>query len=227
VPVVSVIVPEAHAAVQATRNRHGLLATVDRRADGTRLVRTLDAGRASRPLPAPLVPHDQAGTLQRQRRRCGTNMRPRSKMRVDTVILGCTHYPLLGPMVFQRTFGRDVTPCSQPNGVCEVAEPARKGFSNDTPRVRPLPLSHDRPALFRTSESAANCPRRRRAGRGPRAGGGGVVGNDGRKPTSSPVDAAAFSSSRTVVLGRRADEGALHGDRAGRSSALAAQDAAG
>ena len=48
VPVVGVITPEAHAAVQATRNRRiGLLATEgDRRvAAGTRqLVRTLDAG---------------------------------------------------------------------------------------------------------------------------------------------------------------------------------------
>ncbi len=33
---------------------------------------------------------------------------PLQEAGVDTVILGCTHYPLIRP-VFQRVFGRDVT----------------------------------------------------------------------------------------------------------------------
>src|SRR5581483_4368381 len=53
----------------------------------------------------------------------------------DTVILGCTHYPLLRP-VFQRAFGRDVTLVfSADETAREVAETlARKGFENDRGR---------------------------------------------------------------------------------------------
>ena len=53
----------------------------------------------------------------------------------DTVILGCTHYPLLRP-IFQRTFGRDVTLIfSADETAREVAETlARKGFDNDPSR---------------------------------------------------------------------------------------------
>ena len=56
VPVVSVIVPEAHAAVQATRNRRiGLLATELTVASGRyeSLVRTLDAGARLTSVPCP------------------------------------------------------------------------------------------------------------------------------------------------------------------------------
>ena len=50
----------------------------------------------------------------------------------DTVILGCTHYPLIRP-IFQRVFGRDVTLVfSADETAREVAETlARKGFDND------------------------------------------------------------------------------------------------
>jgi glutamate racemase len=49
----------------------------------------------------------------------------------DTVILGCTHYPLIRP-IFQRTFGRDVTlVCSADETAREVAETlAGKGIEN-------------------------------------------------------------------------------------------------
>ena len=65
VPVVSVIVPEAHAAVQATRNRRiGLLATEPTVASGRYepLVRTLDAGVRFTAVACPkLVPLIEAG----------------------------------------------------------------------------------------------------------------------------------------------------------------------
>ena len=59
----------------------------------------------------------------------------------DTVILGCTHYPLLRP-VFQRTFGRDVTLVfSADETAREVAETlARKGFDNDAVARGRIPL---------------------------------------------------------------------------------------
>src|SRR5205823_11990257 len=50
---------------------------------------------------------------------------------VDTVILGCTHYPLIKP-IFQRVFGRDVTLVfSAEETAREVAETlARKDYEN-------------------------------------------------------------------------------------------------
>ena len=61
---------------------------------------------------------------------------------VDTVILGCTHYPLIRP-IFQRVFGRGVTLVfSAEETAREAAETlARKGIENDDrPRGRvPLP----------------------------------------------------------------------------------------
>ena len=69
----------------------------------------------------------------------------------DTVILGCTHYPLLRP-VFQRAFGRDVTLVfSADETAREVAETlARKGFENDGAREGAYRfLTTGEPELFR------------------------------------------------------------------------------
>jgi glutamate racemase len=54
---------------------------------------------------------------------------------VDTVILGCTHYPLIRP-IFQRVFGRGVTLVfSAEETAREVAETlSRKGIENDPGR---------------------------------------------------------------------------------------------
>jgi glutamate racemase len=141
VPVVGVITPEAHAAVQATRNRRiGLLATRATVASGRyeALVRTLDAGARLTSIACPrLVPliegddpfggetADAVRDYARQLEDTG----------VDTVILGCTHYPLIRP-IFQRVFGRGVTLVfSAEETAREVAETlARKGIENDAQR---------------------------------------------------------------------------------------------
>jgi glutamate racemase len=54
---------------------------------------------------------------------------------VDTVILGCTHYPLVRP-IFQRAFGRDVTLVfSAEETAREVSDTlARKGIENAAAR---------------------------------------------------------------------------------------------
>ena len=54
---------------------------------------------------------------------------------MDTVILGCTHYPLIRP-IFQRVFGRGVTLVfSAEETAREVAETLdRKGFENEQGR---------------------------------------------------------------------------------------------
>jgi glutamate racemase len=138
VPVVGVITPEAHAAVQATRNRRiGLLATEGTVAAGryAELVHALDAGveliAVACPRLVPLIESDDpfgAETTEAVREYAA----PLKGAEVDTVILGCTHYPLIRP-IFQRVFGREVELVfSADETAREVAETlARKGYEND------------------------------------------------------------------------------------------------
>ena len=140
VPVVGVLAPEAHAAVQATRNRRiGVLATEatvrsGRYADA---VRALDAGAAVISVACPkLVPLIEAGTLDESLHAAVREYAaPLKEADVDTVILGCTHYPLVRP-VFERVFGRATTLIfSAEETAREVAETlARKGIENDAVR---------------------------------------------------------------------------------------------
>ena len=141
VPVVGVITPEAHAAVQATRNRRiGLLATEGTVAAGryAELVHALDAGvelvAVACPRLVPLIESDDpfgAATTETVREYAASL----KEAQVDTVILGCTHYPLIRP-IFQRVFGRDVALVfSADETAREVAETlARKGYENDVDR---------------------------------------------------------------------------------------------
>jgi glutamate racemase len=140
VPVVGVITPEAHAAVQATRNRRiGLLATQATIAAGryAELVRALDAGveltAVACPKLVPLIEEDALfeETLDVVREYAA----PLKLADVDTVILGCTHYPLIRAML-QRVFGRDVTLVfSAEETAREVAATLeRKGIENERGR---------------------------------------------------------------------------------------------
>jgi glutamate racemase len=158
VPVVSVIVPEAHAAVQATRNRSiGLLATELTVASGRyeSLVRMLDAGVRFTAVACPkLVPMIEAGDTFSEELVAAVReyAAPLKEAGCDTVILGCTHYPLLRP-VFQRAFGRDVTLVfSADETAREVAEVlARKGVENERGRDGTYRfLTTGDPVLFRT-----------------------------------------------------------------------------
>ncbi len=141
VPIVGVITPEAHAAVQATRNRRvGLMATQatvsSRRYE--ELVRALDAGVRVSTVPCPRLvpliesddPFGEATTLAVRE-----YAEPLRAAGVDTVILGCTHYPLIRP-IFQRVFGRGVTLVfSAEETAREAAETlARKRIENDEGR---------------------------------------------------------------------------------------------
>jgi glutamate racemase len=142
VPVIGVITPEAHAAVQATRNRRiGLLATQATVAAGryASLVHALDAGVSLHPVACPrLVPliegEDPYGAETEAAVR--EYAAPLQSAGVDTVILGCTHYPLIRP-VLQRVFGRNVTLVfSAEETAREVSETlARKGIENDVART--------------------------------------------------------------------------------------------
>ena len=132
VPVVGVLQPEAHAAARATRNRSiGLLATEATVASGSyeALIRTLDAGvtvyATACPKLVPLIEADDpfsAETVAAVQEAAS----PLRDAGVDTVILGCTHYPLIRP-IFQRVFGRDVTLVfSADETAREVAETLRR-----------------------------------------------------------------------------------------------------
>jgi glutamate racemase len=158
VPVVGVITPEAHAAVQATRNRRiGLMATQATVEAGryARLIHELDAGVEFFPVACPrLVPLIESDDPFRAEtteavRECAE---PLKAAGVDTVILGCTHYPLIRP-IFQRVFGRGVTLVfSAEETAREVAETlARKGIENDGGREGAYRfLTTGEPVAFRT-----------------------------------------------------------------------------
>jgi glutamate racemase len=114
VDVVAVVRPEAVHAVAATRSgRIGLLATPATVASGAypEAVAETDSYVELVAVPCPdLAPIIQAGESFSQevvdvvRGYCA----PLIEARVDTVILGCTHYPLVRPML-QRMLGRGVT----------------------------------------------------------------------------------------------------------------------
>ena len=141
VPVIGVLAPEAHAAVLATRNRRiGLLATEATVASGryAELVRALDAGvelvSVACPRLVPLIEGDDVFGEQLTKA-VREYAAPLKAAEVDTVILGCTHYPLIRP-VFQRILGRGVTLVfSAEETAREAAETlARKGMENDAAR---------------------------------------------------------------------------------------------
>jgi glutamate racemase len=133
VPVVGVIAPSAAAAVRATRNRQiGLLATEGTVRAGRyqALIAALDAGTRVSAVACPkLVPLIEAGAQTAEA--VGEYARPLLDEGCDTVILGCTHYPLIRP-VFERVFGRSVTLVfSADETAREIAQTlARKGLSH-------------------------------------------------------------------------------------------------
>jgi glutamate racemase len=114
IDVITVVGPEAQAAAVVTRNgRVGLLATpatVSSRAYERALAAADPHLRLTAVGCPDLAPIIQAGfpfdeeVVRIVRQYC----EPLRAARVDTVILGCTHYPLIRPMI-QRMLGRDVT----------------------------------------------------------------------------------------------------------------------
>ena len=140
VPVVGVIAPESRVAAAATRNgRLGLLATPA----------TVDSGAYERALAAaapeatltPIACPDLASLIQEgevdQRvvdsveRACA----PLKAAEVDTVILGCTHYPLVRPII-QRAMGRGVAIAESGQAIADDVEEAlrARGLEADPER---------------------------------------------------------------------------------------------
>lgn len=127
VEVVPVVEPQAEIAAAITDNaRVGVLATPNTVKSGA-YRRALEAqGRAlevtevEAPDLAPFIqdgsPFDQ-GVVEMTRSYCA----PLKRAEVDTLILGCTHYPLVAPML-QRILGRDVRLVSGGHAVAAAAQ---------------------------------------------------------------------------------------------------------
>ena len=141
VPVVGVSAPEAHAAVQGTRNgRIGVLATQATVTSGRyeQLVHALDAGAEVTSVACPrLVPLIEGDDPFAEETAAAVReyAAPLREAGVDTVILGCTHYPMIR-RVFERVFGRGTTLVfSAEETAREVAETlARKRIEHDPAR---------------------------------------------------------------------------------------------
>jgi glutamate racemase len=113
-PIVGVVMPGARAAVQTSRYRRiGVLATQATVASESYVhaIRGLDAGAEVLQQACPgLAEHIQEGDVAS--REVADAVReftaPLKEKRPDVVIMGCTHYPLIAPLL-QRQLGRDVT----------------------------------------------------------------------------------------------------------------------
>ncbi len=127
VEVVTVIDPEAEIAAAITESgRVGVLATpatveagAYRRALG-HYGRALEVTEVAAPDLAPIIQHgfpfDQ-GVVDTVRSYCA----PLREAEIDTLILGCTHYPLVAPML-QRMLGRDVRLITAGHAVAAAAQ---------------------------------------------------------------------------------------------------------
>lgn len=136
--VIGVVEPESEIAASITRcGRVGLLATPATVASGAyrKALAAVDPGAelvavACDGLAAVIQngsPFDEA-TVRMARSFC----EPLRRAEVDTVILGCTHYPLLAPML-QRILGRDVTLVSSGHSVAARVQRTleRRGIETD------------------------------------------------------------------------------------------------
>jgi glutamate racemase len=142
VAVVTVIAPESRQAARATRSgRVGLVATPSTVASGTydrELAKATDGRSELLSVAAPqLAPLIQAGgevdeaTVQCVEEACA----PLREANVDTVILGCTHYPLVRP-IFQRTLGRGVSVISSGEAIAKEVHAQLMAAKLAAPRDR-------------------------------------------------------------------------------------------
>jgi glutamate racemase len=142
VGIVSVVGPESRLAARATRNGEvGLLATEATVASGAYEDALAEASRGEarlHPVACPeLAPLIQAGGEVDERvvAQVEAYCDPLRDARVDTVILGCTHYPLVRPML-QRSLGRGVKIVSSGQAIADEVEVAlrQRGLEREEDR---------------------------------------------------------------------------------------------
>lgn len=138
VEVVPVVEPQAEIAAAITANaRVGVLATSNTVESGAyrRALEAIGRGLDVIEVEAPdLAPFIQEGflfdedTMAMARAYC----KPLQEAEVDTLILGCTHYPLVAPML-QRILGRDVRLVSGGHAVAAAVQRTLEGVGLDRP----------------------------------------------------------------------------------------------
>ena len=141
VPVVGVVRPESRLAAAATRTgRVGLIATpatVSSGAYARALAETAPGAELHAVASAELAPLIQeGGDVNARTLACVEGVcRPLKRAAVDTVILGCTHYPLVRP-ILQRELGRRVTIVSSGEAIATEVEAQLRaaGLENDERR---------------------------------------------------------------------------------------------
>jgi glutamate racemase len=141
-PVVGVIMPGARAAVQTSRYRRiGVLATAATVSSGAYVgaVRSLDEGTEVIQQACPgLVDFIEQGDVASQALADAVQgfTAPLKRRRPDVVIMGCTHYPLIAPML-QRHLGRDITLVNPAAEIALEVETIlrRRGIARDEDRV--------------------------------------------------------------------------------------------
>jgi len=135
VPLVGVIEPGVDRALQTTKNgRIGVIATEATIKSGSyqRMLTNKNAAVEVIARPCPLfVPFVEEGRLEgpEVERAARTYLAPLCEKDIDTLILGCTHYPFLLPVITQTT-GPFVTP----------VDPARETVKRAVDRLRELDL---------------------------------------------------------------------------------------
>ena len=167
VDVMGVVRPEAMRAVAATRSgRIGLLATPATVASGAyrEAIAAVDPHVTLTAVACPtLAALIQAGSrfdahlLETVREACG----PLREAAVDTVILGCTHYPLVQPLL-QRMLGPEVTLVSSGAALARQVEHALSTRGLSTPSRSRASTGSSAPAIPRPSRSSGRvscrCP---------------------------------------------------------------------
>jgi glutamate racemase len=113
IPVIGVVEPGARAAVRATRGRIGVIATEGTVKSGayTSAIKALNPEveviEAAAPLFVPLAEEGWANTHV-AREVAGIYLEPLLDAGIDTLVLGCTHYPILRPTI-EKVAGSGVT----------------------------------------------------------------------------------------------------------------------
>lgn len=113
IPVIGVIQPGARAALNATRNSHiGVIGTEGTIASGAyvQALKKINSKTMIESLACPrFVPLVESGNFEGKEAHyvVAESLLPFKGKRIDTLILGCTHYPLLKPII-QKYMGRDV-----------------------------------------------------------------------------------------------------------------------
>jgi glutamate racemase len=114
IPVVGVVDPGARAAIQRTHDKRiGVIGTAGTIASGAydRAIHRLAPDATVHAMACPLfVPLVEEGWTDHQATRliAAEYLEPMQAAGVDTLVLGCTHYPLLAPVI-AHVMGRDVT----------------------------------------------------------------------------------------------------------------------